>query len=170
MKWKPVVGYPGFMVSDTGIVRRADGSLVKPRKNEKGYVQVSLPRAGKCYTRKVHRLVLEAFRGADPDRPEGGHRNGVRDDNRLSNLKWMTKAENQSQTITDGTSLAGMRSNFAKLTPELIAKARKLRLLGLSHEAIAANLGIVTRRTVGRVLTGRTWSRPHAFTPRVSPY
>lgn len=47
-----------------------------------------------CKRIAVHRLVLIAFRGINPLKPWTNHKNGIRSDNKLNNLEWMTVKEN----------------------------------------------------------------------------
>ena len=112
--WKPVVGYEGiYEVSDRGRVRSLDrvnpaghrlrGKMLKLRHHPRGYMQTTLTRDGICQTKKIHRLVLEAFVGPCPPGMESCHRNGVRDDNRVSNLRWDTPLANAADRIAHGT-------------------------------------------------------------------
>lgn len=43
----------------------------------------------------IHQIVLEAFCGPCPDGMEVLHGNGIRTDNRLSNLRYGTRSENE---------------------------------------------------------------------------
>ena len=53
--------------------------------------------------RRLHRLVLEAFRGMCPPGHEARHANGVPSDNHLANLSWATKGENERDKRAHGT-------------------------------------------------------------------
>ena len=90
--WKPVPGLENYLVSDQGRVAK----VMKPGHGEKQrYPLVSLREAGKRANYYVHELVLRAFVG---ERPEDGvvrHLNDVPTDNRLENLRWGTRSENQ---------------------------------------------------------------------------
>lgn len=84
-----------YQITDDGRVYsiRKDKYL-KPRKDKDGYLLVNLYKDKKQYTRKVHRLVAEAF----IDNPEGksdvNHIDCQRDNNSVSNLEWVTHREN----------------------------------------------------------------------------
>lgn len=64
----------------------------------------------------VHRLVLEAFVGLAPNGFECAHLNNKKDDNRLENLKWVTKSENNSMKFSFGTDMRGEKHPFSKFS------------------------------------------------------
>ena len=70
----------------SGIVHENVGSL---RSN--GYLQIRVD--GKMI--KVHRLIYSSINGPIPDGFEIDHINGIRTDNRISNLRCVTRQENQ---------------------------------------------------------------------------
>lgn len=72
-----------------------------------GYLAVRLCKKGVKYATTVHRLVLETFVGLCPDSMEACHNNGIRDDNRLGNLRWDTRKNNQRDRIKHGTDSKG---------------------------------------------------------------
>lgn len=100
-RWRNIAGFEGqYEVSDHGRVRSLaweENHVLRPRKCLNGYLQVNL---GARVVKAVHRLVLEAFVGPCPDGYECDHINGVRDDNRLANLHWVSRSENQRNPIT----------------------------------------------------------------------
>lgn len=102
--WKKITGFDDYYVSDKGEVvnRNFRGTGVerglKPFKNGKGYFQVELWREGKGRKYFVHRLVLEAFCPIE-GKYEVDHIDGCRTNNRLSNLRWVTSAENKANPI-----------------------------------------------------------------------
>lgn len=117
-QWLPVVGWEGFYeVSDLGRIRsvariviRSDGRKrtvyakdLQPHTTRYGYRVAGLYRGNKGTNAPVHRLVLEAFVGPCPDGMEACHGNGVRDDNRLENLRWDTRKANVADMLNHGT-------------------------------------------------------------------
>lgn len=113
-EWRPVVGYEGlYEVSDRGNVRSLDmrlkcknnsfrikkGVQLKPYIDEDGYCRVGLHNIEKSETKGVHRLVAEAFIPNPDNKPQVDHINGVRNDNRVENLRWFTLKENNSTDL-----------------------------------------------------------------------
>lgn len=72
------------------------GIKIKPSKTKTGYLQVILSVNGKSYTKKVHRLVAEAFLPNPNNLLEINHKNEDKSDNRVSNLEWCTREYNMN--------------------------------------------------------------------------
>lgn len=66
------------------------GSLTKS-----GYMMVRLPLPDGSRNLLVHRIVAETFLEPDESRPFVDHINRNRADNRVENLRWVTRSENQ---------------------------------------------------------------------------
>lgn len=105
--WRPVPGYDGlYEVSDQGSVRSLNYHQtgkrreLKGRKVSVGYEQVILCRDGVQKNKLVHRLVYEAFNGTIPEGLQIDHINGVKNDNRLVNLRCVTPRENIKNPVT----------------------------------------------------------------------
>jgi len=96
---------------------------LKPCTNNRGYLIVGI--AGK--NQSVHRLVLTTFAGQPPRGCETLHRNGVKTDNRLVNLRWGSKVENEADKVIHGSDGRGERSSSAKLTNAQADLCRQLR-------------------------------------------
>ena len=95
-KWQPIVGYPGYEVSDFGRVRslKNGGRILAQTKNHKGYLRVKLTKNGISTQFLVHRLVGWAFNSGFRDGMQINHLNGDKSDNRPENLEWCTPSEN----------------------------------------------------------------------------
>lgn len=117
-RWLPVPGWEGYYeVSDHGrlrsverVVVRSDGRtrtvrsrILQPHSSTSGYKVATLTRHNRTTNTAVHRLVLEAFVGPCPEGMEGCHSNGVRDDNRLANLRWDSRKGNVADMLQHGT-------------------------------------------------------------------
>jgi hypothetical protein len=92
-----------YEVSDRGRVRRTDTTRIKrPTPDRKGYLRVFLYHDGRKRTRFVHQLVLRAFVGPCPLGQEANHRDGVKSNNRLANLEYVTPSENNQHAWDTG--------------------------------------------------------------------
>ena len=89
--WAPIPGFDGYEVSSFGQVRSRWQTL-KATPNSRGYLQVTLYyRHENGYKErkdfKVHFIVMLTFVGPRPEGLGVAHRDGIKSNNRLSNLK-----------------------------------------------------------------------------------
>lgn len=101
--WKPIKDYEGYYeVSNYGRVKSIGnrGRILKPKKGNNRYYYVILSKNGKPQTKRIHRLVAEAFIPNPDNKPYVDHINTDRNDNRVENLRWVTHKENMNNPIT----------------------------------------------------------------------
>ena len=105
--WKPIKDFEGYYeVSNIGRVRslnyRNTGKekVLKNIECSNGYLMVNLTKNGKQKQFKVHRLVAEAFIPNPEGKPCIDHINTIRNDNRVSNLRWVTQKENCNNELS----------------------------------------------------------------------
>lgn len=93
--WKTIEGYEKYSVSNLGRIRRSDDhKLLKPVKNYNNYLVVGLSNNGSVKTKRVHRLVAEAFIPNLLNKPEVNHLDENKSNNAATNLEWSTRIEN----------------------------------------------------------------------------
>lgn len=104
--WLPVKDYEGlYEVSNLGKVRSLNYLghgrtwVLKPYLS-KGYLIATLRKDGIIKRHLVHRIVWNTFFGDIPDDLEIDHRNGVRDDNRMTNLRCISHIDNMRNPVT----------------------------------------------------------------------
>lgn len=136
-EWRPVVGYEGvYEVSSIGRVKRtAGGQGAQPgiRKlgvHPNGYVQVVLSMDNIRATKKVHRLVAEAFLGPGSEGMEVCHNNDVPGDNRLENLRWDTHHANCIEREQNG-------KPRKQPTPSVMCRSRQHLMVGENVKILA---------------------------------
>ncbi len=100
-RWKDVVDYEGYYkVSNRGRVRTIKtGKIRKLRTQSKGYLRVGLCMKSELIYYYVHRLVLTAFVRPPKDDEQTNHKDGVKDNNRIGNLEWVTCKENHQHKV-----------------------------------------------------------------------
>lgn len=67
-----------------------------------GYKTIKMLINGKKRHLKVHRVVAETFIQNEYQKPAVNHINGVKTDNSVENLEWVTNAENNNHAIKTG--------------------------------------------------------------------
>ena len=95
-EWRDVVGFEGkYRVSSHGRVwSNRKKMYLAPQLDSYGYAHVMLNVGGKQYTRKVHRLVMEAFSEDFSEDLQVNHKDENKLNNRLSNLEMCTQQYN----------------------------------------------------------------------------
>lgn len=122
--WKDVPNYGGkYEISNMGRVasylngnakylgkdkqlRHINKQSLICRKKGTGYLQVTLQK-GSTYNNKhclVHRLIAEAFIPNPEKKAQINHKNGIKHDNRIENLEWVTASENSKHSWRIGLS------------------------------------------------------------------
>ena len=159
--FRTVVGFPGYLVFDTGHVVDV-GRNVWPRLEwHRGYLRVRLRAAAskRCW-RRVHVLVLEAFVGPKPSpRHVGAHYPDPDPaNNRVSNLRWATPEENEADKRLHGTA---PRGGARQATDENVVRAiRAEAARGISFTRIGWFFDL-HRSSVARIVRGtRRATRP----------
>lgn len=123
-RWAPVLGHEGhYIISDHGNARSLlftpEGRPLTPLVYRKGYLKFAFARP--AYARHfVHRLVWSAFNGPIPAGLTVNHIDGIKQNNRLTNLELATPDQQIDHAITTG--LRAPR----KITPEDAKDLREL--------------------------------------------
>lgn len=175
LEYRLILDFPGYRVGNDGSVWTCLAQVhnggfgtgfsteitpiwtrMKATKTGGGYLDVQLRKSGGPVHRLVHRLVLESFVGPCPEGMECAHDNGKPDDNRVGNLSWKTKNDNQGDRVRHGTHCRGERQKIASLTDEIASKLIVRLDAGESRVAIARECG-VSRTVISRLANGKTY-------------
>ena len=102
-EFKTIEEFPKYQIFRDGrLINITTGKFRKPQKDSRGYVVALFYKDKKYYSRWVHRLVAEAF----IEKPNHMHNlvdhiNGIRSDNRVENLRWVTPTINRDNTYKE---------------------------------------------------------------------
>lgn len=104
IKWIKCMGMKNHEVSTTGEVRNTKTGKIRAQSFDKNaYKRVVLCEESKLYYFQTHRLVLGSFIG--PSDKEVNHKNLKKDDNRLSNLEYVSHQENIDHAKANGAKI-----------------------------------------------------------------
>jgi len=107
--WKIIKDFPNYAVSNIGRIKRIKsgrgakiGYILKSQLTKKGYKSIKVSNNGIVKTRPVHRLILDAFDGPQPNLT-GNHKDGDKTNNTYpDNLEWATYSENNKHAYETG--------------------------------------------------------------------
>lgn len=98
--WKDVPGYEQQYIASTfGRVRSLKREItLKLIMGSRGYLQCGLS----FEQWAIHRLIGTMFIPNPENKPEINHKNGIKWDNRICNIEWATRSENQKHAFAMG--------------------------------------------------------------------
>ncbi len=140
-----IPGFGGkYKVDRFGNVYGTRGRM-QPFTDRDGYKQLTMRKGGKAVRRFVHRLVAQTYIREPLGRETVDHINGDTSDNRLVNLRWLSRSENSR--------LGQFR---VVLTDAQAADIRRRAVAGESYTALAKEYrrGIPT---IFRIATGQRY-------------
>lgn len=166
-KWLGLPWARGYEVSSFGRVRtyrdlqgvwRSKPRQISTRANCQGYCHIGFTGTnGKRIYKRVHVLVLEAFRGFPPKGMVGRHLDGDKSNCRLGNLAWGTPQENTDDAKRHGAIARGVRLPTAKLTDDKVREAIRLTELGHTNVEIGKRFH-VHPSLICRVVNRKRWA------------
>ena len=169
-EWRDIKGYEGlYQVSSYGRIKAlANPQMVHRPKSDKfmvlcnekdGYKIVGLTdRNGTRITKRVHRLVAQAFIPNPNNLKEINHINEIKADNRVENLEWCDTKYN----LTYGHRLdyvRGENSATAKLTERDVLEIRRTYKKGdlqYGQSALGKRYG-VSHVSIAAIINGKSW-------------
>ena len=154
---KQIKEYPNYLITKQGKI------WSKWKKDWKsifisncGYKRIHLLCKGKGKNFSVHRLVAETYLLNLNKYPVVNHKNGNKLDNRVQNLEWTTRSENEKHAFFIGLkSLKGEKNTQAKLTSKSVKEIRELK--GKMLQKDIGKLFNVSRSCINLILNNKRW-------------
>ena len=132
--------------------RNKSVAIVSPSK--RGYIYISVTKAGYRISCSAHRLVWQHFYGDIPRHLTINHRNGIKSDNRPENLELVTLKENFHHAIRIGlVRVLGEDNSNAKLADYEIEDIRSLA--GVMTQKEIAEQYEVDPSHISRIINGQ---------------
>lgn len=166
-EWRSVVGYFSgiYSVSSLGRVRRdkqCQGTqaerILKPHKGTDGYWYVKLSLSAQQRQYSVHSLVIRSFIGPRPTGHNANHKDGVKTNNRISNLEWVTYSRNSRHAFEIGLSPKGENHGISKLTNSQVAEIKhRLKTAKTGDQRKIAREYGVNETVISKIKRGEIW-------------
>ena len=159
-QWKIINSYPDYQVSTSGRVnsmKHINCKILKQFKNKGGYYHIGLCENGMRKNIDVHRLVAQTFIPNIDNKPQVNHIDGNKLNNRVDNLEWVTKSENEKHAFKTGLKTQqGISNSNSKLTENEVIIIHGLYLGGMKQSEIAV-LFKLTKDNIHKIIHGKTW-------------
>lgn len=103
-EWKPIPDFEHYLISTNGDVFNTRTKRIKQSCfDRKGYRRIRLTDGRKrCATKKIHRLVAQAFVEGYAEHLQVNHKNCVKHDNYYKNLEMATQSQNTKHAWDSG--------------------------------------------------------------------
>jgi len=161
---RPIPEFPNYGVRPNGEVWRIARDLhsrghlgrMKFSHSTQGYANVTLYADGRRVSKLVHILVARAFLGPCPEGMEVSHSDNNKMNPALSNLSYVTHAENEQHKVRCGRGTVGEQHPWSRLTDEKVREIRSLHAGGARPTDISVRFGVHIG-TISDVVHRKTW-------------
>lgn len=169
VEYRDIAGFPGYRIGTDASVwsnrqkgfgygRTCEWKPVQTKPNKWGYITVGLFRDKKRFTKRIARLMLEAFVGPCPDGMEACHfPDPSRSNNAVDNLMWGTPLENAAHRDAINGKRTGASLSWTKLSESDVLEIRRLCVAKVSKQDIADRFH-VSLRAIYKIQAREYWS------------
>jgi hypothetical protein len=156
---KTLKGYEGRYCVERGgkIFSHTSKDYLKPWLNDSGYYKVNLFKDRSAKFVFVHRIIAQTFIENPESKPEINHINGVKIDNRVENLEWVTRLENAQHCATILKKYrTGSTNPNSTLSDNDVVQIRNLIKDG-EYQYKIAEMFNVSKTTINKIHRGVIW-------------
>lgn len=171
--WKPIPGFEHYYeCSDLGRIRSKSNHnnhigwrYLKARPTPRGYLIVCLFKDRQRNWMTVHRIVFKTFIGNIPNGFTINHKNGIKIDNKLSNLESATHSYNITHSYRSlgkkppNNPNYGEKNGSAKLTRKQVQEIKEKYAKGDIFQKALANEYGVRQCHISRIVRGESWAK-----------
>jgi plasmid maintenance system antidote protein VapI len=127
--------------------------------NNKGYECITIYMDQKKVTKKLHRMLLETFKPTDDKSLQSNHIDGVKTNNHIDNLEWVTASRNlqHSYELNLREPRKGEKNCGAKLTEIQVKELKGLYLTGKYKQKELAEIFLISDSQVSRIVNNNQW-------------
>tara|TARA_R110000782_G_scaffold256125_1_gene345015 strand:- start:863 stop:1375 length:513 start_codon:yes stop_codon:yes gene_type:complete len=165
---KEIPEYPNYLITKNGTIfsrnfkRSGFPKEIKHYIHRQGYHRVELCNESKRRKFLVHRLVMLTFKG-EPNGLQVNHKNGIKSDNRLSNLEYCTASYNVKHSFKLGLSipLKGENNPTSILTKNQVIDIKKYLKCTVKYYGMLTVLSKkygVSIQVINHIEKGNTWN------------
>lgn len=168
--WKDIKGYEGkYQVSSIGRVKSLQRistfnnskglkkEIIIKTWNDEGYIRVKLSNNSVEKTYRVHRLVANEFLENPFNKSQVNHKNGIKTDNSVENLEWVTNSENSIHAFENNLRKSPLGSNHgnSKLNEQKVLEIRKIGRSKSLKEI--SDIYCVDKSLISLILLNKAW-------------
>ena len=165
IKIKPIDGFPGYFICSNGQVLGKKGFTYGHKASHTNYRMIWIQDEWGNWTHAfVHRIVARAFIPLIFGKTQVNHINGVKSDNRIENLEWVTPAENIRHAYTTGlhpvrrtSDRRGENNTNHKLTLEEVREIKNMLNETDFSQIMIGRIFNVSNSTISKIKSGKRW-------------
>jgi hypothetical protein len=156
---KEIIGYKGYFIYDNGTIYSSKFKrFLKLQTHKKtGYSYVCLCNKNIKKTFSIHRLVAISFIPNPKNKLCVNHINGIKIDNTIENLEWVTHSENEIHSYKIGLKcFDGMKSHRAILNDNQVIEIKNRIKNGEKNITICKDYPVINK-TISDIRRNKRW-------------
>ncbi len=140
--------------AETNVFQPLKGrELVGKSLSPKGYKRVNI----KGKTHFVHSLIAKTFIDNPENKPQVNHINGIKTDNTIENLEWVSNQENRDHAVKNNLQARGESLKKSNLKNKDILEIRRLYKYGMLQKDIAI-LFNSNQKNISKIVRRESWT------------